>query len=111
MTNAEMIYDGFLANLDKALGKIDMELALKVMLYERKMPDVYPSVELEVHYGEGTDISRKVEELRTRYGFEVAAYGHNEVLAKGNMSIAMIGIISQDPQIEKLGGSASVASY
>ena len=111
MTNAEMIYDGFLANLDKALGKIDMELALKVMLYERKMPDVYPSVELEIHCKDGTDISRKVEELRVKYGFEVAAYGKNEVLAKGNMSIAMINVIAQDPQIEKLEGSASVASY
>ena len=111
MTNAEMIYDGFLANLDKALGKIDMELALKVMLYERKMPDVYPSVELEIHYKDGTDMSRKVEGLRVKYGFEVAAYGKNEVLAKGNMNLAMLQGISQDPQIEKLGGSVSVASY
>ncbi len=111
MTSAEMIYDGFLANLDKALGKIDMELALKVMLYERKMPDVYPSVELEIHYRDGTDISRKVEELRGKYGFEVASYGKNEVMAKGNMSVSMLQGISQDLQIEKLEGSVSVASY
>ncbi len=111
MSNAEMIYDGFIANLDKTLGKIDMELALKVMLYERKMPDAYPSVELEIHYQDGTDISRKVEDLRNKYGFEVASYGKNEVLAKGNMSISLLQEISRDPQIEKLEGSASVASY
>lgn len=111
MTNAEMIYDGFLTNLEKTLGKIDMELALKVMLYERKMPDVYPSVELEIHYQNDADVSRKVEGLRIKYGFEVAAYGKNEVLAKGNMNLAMLQGISQDPQIEKLEGSVSVASY
>gem|GEM_PF-293956 len=111
MTSAETIYDGFLASLDKALGKIDMELALKVMLYERKMPDVPPSVELQIHYKDNTDISKKVEELRTKYGFGVASYGHNEVFAKGNMNLSMIQGISQDPQIEKIEGLASVASY
>ena len=108
--NAETMYDGFLANLDKALGKIDMELALQVMLYERKMTDVYPGVELEIHYKAGTDISRKVSEIRGKYGFLVSGHG-NEVLATGQMNMAMLQEIAKDGDIEKLTGSASVASY
>ncbi len=33
------------------------------------------------------------------------------VLARGTMNIDMIQEITQDPQVEKLTGSASVASY
>lgn len=111
MSNAEVIYSGFLANLDKALGKIDMELALKVMLYERKMPDVAPAVELEIHYLSGTNTQRKISEIRDKYGFEVASYEENVVLAKGNMDMSLLQTLSQDPQIERLTGFATVASY
>lgn len=108
--NAETIYDGFLANLEKTLGKIDMELALKVMLYERKMTDVFPGVELEIHYRAGTDISRKISEVRGKYGFLVSGHG-NEVLATGQMNMDMLQEIARDQDIEKLTGTASVASY
>ncbi|MEO9306712.1 conserved hypothetical protein [Nitrosotalea sinensis] len=108
---AEMIYDGFLSNVEKALGKIDVELGLQIMLYERKMPDAYPMVELEIHYKNGVDISDKVSYIRNRYGFLVAAHDDNEVLARGTMNITMLQEIAQDPQVEKLTGSASVASY
>lgn len=108
---AETIYDGFLSNVEKALGKIDMELGLQVMLFERKMPDAYPMVELEIHYKDGVDTDSKVSYVRNRYGFLVAGHDKHEVLARGNMNIDMIQEIAQDPQIEKLTGSASVASY
>lgn len=110
-STAETIYDGFLSNVEKALGKIDMELALQVMLFERKMPDAYPMVELQIHYKNGVDADSKVSYVRDRYGFLVAGHGKNEILARGNMSIDMLHEIAQDPQIEKLTGSASVASY
>lgn len=109
--DAETIYDGFLANLEKTLGKIDIELALQVMLFERKMPDAYPLLELEIHYKNGTDVSSKASEIRDRYGFQVAVHGKNEVLARSKMSMDIIQEISRDPQIEKLTGSASIASY
>ncbi|MGC1426763.1 MAG: hypothetical protein WA833_08660 [Nitrosotalea sp.] len=108
---AETIYDGFLSNVEKALGKIDMELALQVMLFERKMPDVYPMVELEIHYKAGADTDSKVSYMRERYGFQVSSHGKNEILVRGNMSIGVLNEIAQDSQIEKLTGSASVASY
>lgn len=110
-STAETIYDGFLSNVEKALGKIDIELGLQVMLFERKMPDAYPMVELQIHYKNGVDTSSKVSYVRDRYGFLVAGHDRNEILAKGNMSIEMLQEIAQDPQIEKLDGSASVASY
>lgn len=108
---AETIYDGFLSTVEKALGKIDTELGLQVMLYERKMPDVYPMVELEIHYKNGVDISEKVSYIRDRFGLLVAAHSKNEALARGTMSIDMIQEIAKDPQVEKITGSASVASY
>jgi hypothetical protein len=107
---AETIYDGFLSNVERALGKIDVELGLQIMLYERKMPDAYPMVELEIHYKNGVDTSDKVSYIRNKYGFLVAAHDKH-VLARGTMNIDMIQEIAQDPQVEKLTGSASVASY
>jgi len=111
MSTAENIYDGFLSNVEKALGKIDLELALQVMLLERKMPDVPPMVELEIHYKSGVDTDSKVSYVRDRYGFLVSGHGKNEILARGNMNIATLNEIAQDSQIEKLTGSVSVASY
>lgn len=108
---AETIYGDFLSNVEKELGKIDTELGLQVMLFERKMPDVYPMVELEIHYKVGVDTDAKVSYMRNRYGFLVSGHGKNEILAKGNMSMDMLQEISQDSQIEKLEGSASIASY
>jgi hypothetical protein len=110
-TNAEVVCDGFLTNLDQVLGKIDMELALQVMLFERKMQDVDPCVELEIHYKSGTDIPRKIFEVREKYGFEVAGHGKDIVLAKGNMNMSRLQEISRDQDIEKMTGSASIASY
>jgi hypothetical protein len=108
---AETIYGDFLSNVEKALGKIDTELGLQVMLFERKMPDAYPMVELEIHYKDGVDTAVKVSYMRGRYGFLVAGHGKNEILARGNMSMDMLQEIAQDTQIEKLEGSASIASY
>ena len=110
-STAETIYDGFLSNVEKALGKIDIELALQVMLFERKMPDAYPMVELQIHYKNGVDTASKVSYVRDRYGFLVAGHDTNEILARGNMRLDMLHEIAQDPQIEKLPSSASVAPY
>ena len=81
------------------------------MLFERKLPDAYPMVELKIHYKVGVDTDSKVSYMRNRYGFLVSGHGKNEILARGNMSIDMLNKIAQDSQIEKLTGSASVASY
>jgi hypothetical protein len=110
-STAETIYDGFLSNVEKALGKIDLELALQVMLFERKMPDAYPMVELQIHYRVGVDTASKVSYVRDKYGFLVSGHGKNEILARGNMNVNLLHEIAQDPEIEKLAGSASVASY
>jgi hypothetical protein len=110
-STAETIYDGFLSNVEKALGKIDIELGLQVMLFERKMPDAYPMVELQIHYKNGVDTDSKVSYVRDKYGFLVSGHGKNGVLARGNMNVDMLHEIAQDSEIEKLDGSASVASY
>lgn len=109
--DAEVEIDKFIANLNKILSKVDTELVLKTMYYERKMRDVYPSVELEIHYKSDANMERKRDEIRSRYGFMVALHGTNEVLAKGNMSVGMIQEISKDPDVEEITGSVSIASY
>src|SRR5215831_8489894 len=94
-SKAEAAYDGFLSNVESIIGKIDIELALQVMLFERKLPDAYPMVELEIHYEKGIDISSKVSYFRDKYGFLVASHGENQVFAKGGMNMAIIQSISQ----------------
>ncbi len=70
-----------------------------------------PMVELKIHYKNGVDISDKVSYIRNRCGSLVETHDKHEVLARGTMNIDMIQEIAQDPQVEKLAGSASMASY
>lgn len=107
----EAAYDSFLVNLEKIVPNVDMELALQVLLYERKMRDVNPAVELEIHYKPGTDREGKRDELLSKHGFAIALQGQNKIFAKGNMSLHTIKQISDDPSIEEITGTASIASY
>jgi len=110
-TDTENRYDDLIVNLDKVLPKVDTELALQVLHYERKMTDVYPLVEMEISYRSGTDRERKKDEFFSKYGFQIALHGKNNILARGNMSMAIIKNISDDPEVEEITGTASVASY
>jgi hypothetical protein len=106
----ESLYDRFLTTISSKL-KIEPDLALKVMEYERKFPDVGPAVNLHIHYKTGTNRERKLDEVRSKYGFCMAREGKNTLLAQGNMSLKTLEDISNDPEIETLTGFASVASY
>ena len=111
MSSAETAYDDFLSNLGKILPKVDAELVLRVMYYERKMPDVHPSVELEIHYKSRANVERKRNEIMSRYSFGVALHGKNGILVRGNMNTGIIQKISNDPEVEGITGTASIASY
>lgn len=109
--DTENRYDDLIVYLNKILPKVDPELALKVLYYERKMTDVYPSVEMEISYVNGTDRERKRAELFSKYGFQIALHGKNNIFAKGNMNMDIIKNISDDKEVEEITGIASVASY
>lgn len=109
--DTENQYDDLIVNLGKVLPKVDPELALKVLYYERKMIDVYPSVEMEISYRSGTDRDRKRDELFSKYGFQIALHGKNNIFAKGNMNMAIIKNMADDQEVEEITGTASVASY
>lgn len=107
----ESMYDYVLENISSKLQKIDPGLAMRVMEYERKFSDVAPAVNLHVHYKAGTDSEKKLDQLRSRYGYCMAKEGKSSLLAQGNMSLKTIEAISNDPEVETVTGSASIASY
>lgn len=106
----EAIYDTFLVNLEN-IPKVDLELALKVFLYERKMRDVYPAVELDIHFKKGTDRERLLNFLRGKYGFMMSLHGNDEIFAKGDMNTSMLKQISDESGVEEITGSVTIASY
>ena len=110
MSEAEALYDGFLSELDRRLGKVDLKLAMSIMYFERKFPEISPSVILEIHYKAKEDIERKRFELRSKRGLQSSLLG-NEVVARGNLNLKEIQEISSDPDVEKITGSATCASY
>ena len=111
MSNAEAAYDNFLSELAHLLEKIDVNLAMQVMYYERKFPATYPSVNLDIHYKTGTNLEKKRYEFSSKYGYMNAFMGEHGLIAKGNMDLKKIKEISNDSSIEKITGSASCASY
>ena len=108
---AEAEYDNFLAQIGKELTKIDPQLAVQVMYYERKFPDVEPNVELHIHYKEGVNTDRKKDELDYKYGYLLAKEEKHAIRATGLMTLGRIYEISQDSDIDKITGFATCASY
>jgi len=116
MSNAETAYDNFLVDIGKMLVKIDVNLAMQVMYYERKFlgPKFlghYPSVDLDIHYKTGTNLEKKRYEFSSKYGYMSGHVGENGLIVKGNMDLKAIQEISCDSDIEKITGSASCACY
>lgn len=107
----ESLYDYVLENISSKLQKIDPGLVLRVMEYERKFNNVDPAVDLHVHYKTGIDSGRKLDQLRSKYGYCMAKEGKSSLLAQGNMSLKTIVTISNDPDVEAITGFASIASY
>lgn len=109
MSSLETQYDSLLSQLVKKLGKIDLKLATDVMYYERKFTDVEPKVELDIHYRPGTNIDKKKYELEAR--FMVAREGGHGLRIVGLATLNDLVELSKDPDIEKIDGFASCASY
>lgn len=107
----EKQYDNFLQEIGKKLSKIDANLAMQVMYYERKFPEVEPSVHLKIHYQDRTDMEKKRSKLNSRYGYLIALESRNGLKVAGLMDLKRIDEISSDPDIKAITGSASIAAY
>ena len=107
----EKEYDNFLQEIGSKLSKIDANLAMQVMYYERKFPEVEPSVHLKIHYKERTDVGKKRNQLYSKYGYLISLEGESGLKVAGLMDIKRIHEISTDPDIKAITGSASIAAY
>ncbi|HYL65752.1 MAG TPA: hypothetical protein VEU72_01210 [Nitrosopumilaceae archaeon] len=107
----ETQYDNFISEVSNELQKVDPQLAMQVMYYERRFTDVDPHVELHIHYKEGTNLDKKKDELDERYGLLLGKEGNHGMRAVGIMNLNRIYEISTDDDVEEVSGFASCASY
>jgi len=106
----EAEYDEFLNDIKNRLKKIEPELAMQAMYYERKFTDVEPHGEIVVEYHHGVDLDKKRFEVGQKHGFEMAEEDH-KLRVVGLMTLDTIYEISKDVDIEKISGTISCASY
>ena len=110
MSQAEIQYDQFLSSLGKEIPNTDVNLLVKIMYLERRLPDVSPRVELHIEYKSNIDPIKKQEKIRAKYGFPIQPSLHG-LTAIGQMSINTIEDISKDEDIKHISGNATPASY
>jgi hypothetical protein len=107
----EAEYDELLDDVKNRLQKIEPELAMQAMYYERKFTDVEPHAEILVEYKDGVDLDKKRFVLGQKYGFEMAEEDDHELRVVGLMTLDTIYEISKDIDVEKISGMVSCASY
>lgn len=106
----ETSYDRFLADLDRKLVKIDVELAMKLMYLERKFPEVEPNVELSIKLKSGVDAKEKAYTINKKFGWRTASRG-NHVIVSGRTNLEDLIRLSSNYYVEEVTGTASLASY
>jgi len=111
MSQIETQYDMFLNSLKETIKNVDVNLMLKIMYLERRLPDVAPHVELEIKLKSGVNRAKKEREIRTKYGFQTSSLGEHGVFAVGQMSMDLVEEIAKDSEIEKISGMATPSSY
>lgn len=104
-------YDRFLEDLRILLPRVDPNLANRVMFLERKLAneaDKQPHVALNIEYKEGSDMDKKLAEIRQKHSLE-AEYTDNHYILTGigRMRLAQIAEIAKDADIIRITGHAS----
>ena len=66
MSQAETQYDQFISSIGQTIPNVDVNLMVKIMYLERRLPDVAPRVELHIEYKSKVDPMKKQEEIRRR---------------------------------------------
>lgn len=110
MSQIEIQYDKFLSSIGQTIVNVDVNLMMKIMYLERRLPDVAPRVELHIEYKSGIDLMNKQEKIRIKYGFQTQI-SINGLTVVGLISIDLIEEISKDLDIKHISGTANPASY
>jgi len=111
MSQVETQYDTFLMSLKETVKNVDVNLMLKIMYLERKLPGVAPHVELELKLKPGINRVKKDAYVKSKYGFQTSFFGEHGLLAVGRMNMDLVSEIANDSDIEKISGMATPASY
>ena len=110
MSQIEAQYNEFTNSITQTLSNVDVDLLLKIMYLERKLPDAPPMVELIIDYNSGTNIQSKQEAIRAKYGFPMNVGEHGLTLV-GQMTVPLIEELSKDRDVKFISGKATPASY
>ncbi|KFM18399.1 hypothetical protein AAA799P11_01112 [Marine Group I thaumarchaeote SCGC AAA799-P11] len=110
MSQIEAQYNEFTNLITQTISNVDVDLLIKIMYLERKLPDAPPMVELTIEYDPGTNIQNKSEAIRAKYGFPMNVGEHGLTLV-GQMSVPLIEEISKDRDVKFISGKATPASY
>jgi len=86
MSQIEIQYDEFLYSIGQTIANVDVNLMMKIMYLERRLPDVAPRVELHIEYKSGVEPMKKQEKIRTKYGFQT------QTSINGLTVVGLIGI-------------------
>ena len=112
VSNLTTLFDQFFDQLKAAHPKIDPELLVKIMLFEKSLKDYVgpdlPHVHLDVKYEDGVDLKLKQEEGRDKFPIEVTTNKWGDaVIFSGLMGVRHVEKICVDPQIVKVTGNAT----
>ena len=110
MSQIEAQYNEFTNAITQAISNVDVDLLVKMMYLERKLPDAPPKVELTIDYNSGTNIQNKEGAIRAKYGFPMNVGEHGITLV-GQMTVPLIEELSKDRDIKFISGKATPASY
>ena len=121
MSQLDREYDDFIGTFQKALGKIDVALALRTLYLERKLAhDEKPKVELYICYRAGVDLDKKKYELNEFFPcLSTTTFKNNRLVPDCERVIKVecltdlktIHEMSKDDDIEHVSGAASLGSY
>ena len=110
MSQIEARYDQFISELEATLPKVDVHLAMRMMYLERKFPTVEPNVDLHIKFKKGVDVQKKEFQINAKFGLGTSSSG-DHVRAAGLLNIEGLVKLASHPDVEKIEGSATAASY
>lgn len=100
-----------MVNLQKSFPKADPGLVHRVMYLERKLAEEYipePHVFLLIEYKSGTNVEKKLYDLREKFSLEAENTAKQNVLfAMSRMKLDKIEQIAADADIVKITGKAN----
>lgn len=111
MSEIEDSFDEYKERLSGMLdNKIDVDLAMKIMYLERKLPDVEPKVELDIRMSKVFNMSAFMSLINEKFGFQVSTHS-NHLTAVGRVNMDKLAHLASNQEIEWIAGSATPASY